>query len=1243
MLFRKALASMLTLAILFSFMPIGMAEAETTPVFSVYVDEEPVIQGQKGVDFNVKNISFNFKSTWKLNENRSLGEIKVMTKGKDDESFKFDMMFTDGTKLKLTLKNPMSSDEPPYRLIPTSLYTIHIPEGLFIDNKQNQSSKIDFSFVTKGERNEQDLLKSTRPANDAVIQGNISKIEFEYVDNIVADINKLKENIDIKILWLDDALKDPSKLELIAKSIDDFDIQVSDNKLIFQPKLDKQLANFSTYKIHIPEKVVYLKNCSDIANDEYDLSFTTYQMLESTYPTYNQGDVEVKPTIRFVFKHPVTFVGDNKDRIILESQTKEKYPLASEDIKLSSDGKTLSINVGKKGEYPLRRNTLYRVVVPSGVLKLTDEILNKGIVLNFTTRGEGQSPQITRYASNSSGTDDITSLSGTRLARDGNIYICFDRDIKFEKNSDKKKVIEGTKLFKIPKADGVAYDSAGVIYDKLFKFNTDITEAQFKARQLEIGIEDVQIVNKNTLLVKPSLPFINLNQYRLTMDKHLIEDMNGYSIENNIDFYFWTASSPEEVTVKWEGIAGLNTGVSQNDRGSAGMTYTVTGSPKYDPENPIAFIIDGEVLPKAGDIAALRQMSLVEGYGDKKIVKIKELQFEYYFEGNKKKTKLRIYPEESLDLGKYYILTIPKNSLQSRSGKFLPSMVMNFTVAGKGEAEPGIYGIEPNSFKFYDIYRGNAEFTIKGYNFTEDVRYVQLKMISGKSPESVTCAVYKKDIEFKGVTELDVKLRDPELVQNLVRGGSGEYEIEVFFDKGSAKSPKPLVVLARGTPVVLSKDPEGGSSGNNEKMLNPRTIDGTTRYFLKITFDDTDGSLTFDGDSGLSLLQTSTIYSEGQNEVSMLDLEFLNYIQNLEDAKVKESYIKQYIFVKNSSAREAYLYIPVKPMRSQTTYTVMVNSGIVYYKGPDQDTEGNDVILWSFTTTAIPVITGVDMGSVVENYDEDEPIWLRGDFFDSRNVEVMFNDIRARRVSVITDEKDRTLLEVYLPTGRDRLKPGIYTIRVKNDRDHEFEIFGSLSVVEEGEYIPNEEYRVKYEGRIGEVRGKTSQSEDTLILDRYYTDRRYLEVDLDELMGQEVLLRKIQFDGRRRDRIGTLEITSKWADIFIYDVGIDNSYSDEEPELKLGRVEPLVAQNLKTKLARQRPKSELIQVIGEDVRFTSLKVVVPFVESDGDNLKALRYDPYTRNFYEEPFSVDKYDKTVTILSYSSGIFVVVEK
>ena len=53
----------------------------------------------------------------------------------------------------------------------------------------------------------------------------------------------------------------------------------------------------------------------------------------------------------------------------------------------------------------------------------------------------------------------------------------------------------------------------------------------------------------------------------------------------------------------------------------------------------------------------------------------------------------------------------------------------------------------------------------------------------------------------------------------------------------------------------------------------------------------------FGSDLGLNLLQTSSLYSEGQNEVSMIDREFLILFKTLKIQKVKDSYISKYIYL----------------------------------------------------------------------------------------------------------------------------------------------------------------------------------------------------------------------------------------------------------------------------------------------------------------------------------------------------------
>lgn len=451
--------------------------------------------------------------------------------------------------------------------------------------------------------------------------------------------------------------------------------------------------------------------------------------------------------------------------------------------------------------------------------------------------------------------------------------------------------------------------------------------------------------------------------------------------------------------------------------------------------------------------------------------------------------------------------------------------------------------------------------------------------------------------------------------------------------------------LNQGKPKVITIYPEGDTdTWYNEKELNKRIINNETRYFLKVIFEDIDGTLEFN-ETGLDLLKTSSVFAQG-NEVSMVDIQFINYIQNL-DIDKRNEYISNYIFEKHADEGEAHLCIPVKPLKPNTTYTVILNSGIVYHK--DNTEEQNNTIIWSFTTTAIPLITGIDLGSIFEDYykdddDDDEAdktIILRGKGF-SRNAQVYFNDIEAKKVRLKHDVAGNPYLLVYLPTARgDRLKPGIYTVRVRNDKDHEFEVYGFLSVVKRGDYVPNPEYKIKYDGSKGEVRGSIEKSEDTLILDSDYTDRRRVELDLDEIMCEDVLLRNIEFKGSRSSSIGKLITLSKWADITFYNLR-KTRWSSDKVNIALGRAEPSVQDMIKRRLGPLRLKSEIIQVTGKNWETSSIVITMPFKQSSGENIKVLRYDLDDMTFYEEFYFVDKTEKTVEITSSSPGIFMIVE-
>lgn len=1203
---------------------IAFAEDFFDLTLEVFIDDEKVSSGKKGVDFSPSRIKITTGDHLnRVKPGRDIKEIRIIANGKYDETEKFDIGFWGGN-IYISLKDNLTSENrmPPFRLRPHTLYTIYVPCGLIVNKDKKQNNAFEFNFVTKSEDGKTDILKTTN-LQDKIYE-DTDKIEIAFIDDI-------ESNKDIrKTLQITTTPKDTNIPLSGANKLQDFDIKIDKNKLILSTKENKPIQNFTDFTITIKDKAFKLKNSkTPIYNKAHTIKFTTYNMLDGTWPKNNQEGVEVEPTIRFIFKHPIDLTGD-KANITISSDVNE-FSLDNDDITITGNQLKLNINdlEGEKA-YPLRRNTLYRVCIPNGTIKFKEyDVLNDEINLYFVTRGEGDSPQITGYSSTPQGTDDISSQSNTRLTKDGSIYILFDRQIQWDKQRQNVPKRDVAKLYKIPKAKEEDYDYTGKIYDKVFKFDlSKISESDLNESLEPVIIDDLEITD-NYLKVTPKYPLLPLNKYRLKLDRNYIEDKNGYNIEKDIDFYFWTSSEGDK-TPQWEGLESVKAQEIVEDQKAPYKSYTLYGVLPYSKDNPIIMTVDSEVIPKAGNVERLKNIKLAEGFDTSKNIEFENIKLEYFFDDKVKKTRIYFYPKEELDAGKLYTFLVPGNVFQARSGNFLQMLFVNFVVEGDSKTDPGFNKIVPSEIDIFNLSKKTESFTIYGHNFTEDIEKVVLV-----STESNKVEINKKDVKFINVTEIKVLLRDTDVINKLTSKNGEEYEVKIYFKNGKKEvDAGNIKITPRGKPVVLEKHPEGGSNGSwhNEKELFPKTINGKTRYFLRVTFEDKDGTLKL-AENIVELLKNSSVFSQGQSQNSMIDTEVLDFIQ---DKPSRQYYINTYIF--NKTFEKAHLYIPVKPLRANTTYTVMLNPGLVYFQGEEQNP--SETLIWTFSTMPVPIVSDVYVGSVPEYYDYDKPVILYGSRF-SKNARVFFNDYEARKVKLKHDVNGNSYLEVYLPKGSDRLDPGIYTIKVQNDRDHEFEIIGSFSVIEEGEHIPREDYKVKRDYRKGEVRAHTKISEDTLRLKRNYTDKSRVKLDLDDLMGEDVLVRCIEFNPRRRDRIGRLETLSKWADITLYDVE-KSTNADGDVKIKLGRVEPAMAQTIKRKLGHLRLKSEIIQVAGENYDISSLKIKMPFKQSDGRNLKVLRFDLNDRTFYEESCYIDKPEKTARILSRKPGIFVIAE-
>lgn len=461
-----------------------------------------------------------------------------------------------------------------------------------------------------------------------------------------------------------------------------------------------------------------------------------------------------------------------------------------------------------------------------------------------------------------------------------------------------------------------------------------------------------------------------------------------------------------------------------------------------------------------------------------------------------------------------------------------------------------------------------------------------------------------------------------------------------FLGKAGIKNFTVFYVSPSPPDIVVKEVFPGRDGMYDEHHLLSEVINGTRRYFIRITFEDAEDKLFFNDYDGLNYLRTSRLFPEGASHANLIDLDFLNYINSLSSGE-RQEYIKEYIFNKNTSAGEAYLYIPVRFLQSGTRYEVVINPNIVLAENEGVQA-GNGLITWTFNTMQIPYIVDISPGSVPENYDTQEPIVIKGGFF-ADDVDVYFGDTRAYRVYVRNHDGE-SYLEVYLPRGNNRLEPGMYNVSIENSRNHGQLYYGVFSVVPGGSHIPEGDYRVIDEIRHGDIISSIKTSENKLILSTRYRNARSLEFDLDELMGTETLIRKIEFEGRRSDRIDELITKSQWADITIHGLSVINSTSrNEKATVSLGRVEPFLAQVAKSRLWNGNIKSELIQVTLDNCRITRVNISIPFHNSDGHNLKIMRYDERTRSWSNvDYYTVNLINKKVTVQDFRPGIYAVVE-
>lgn len=912
--------------------------------------------------------------------------------------------------------------------------------------------------------------------------------------------------------------------------------------------------------------------------------------------------------------------------------------------------------------------------------------IDKNIIyINFHEKIKGQPSEILEKIK----LYKIPKADSTAVDSKGNTY-----DEKVIYNSynfgeEGRKIIPNTIIKEMgeDKVVDAVYNADQNVIDK-FSFLEDLTN--LKEDGLPIGmdiipIEKTEIINNTTIKIKPNLQLKSLNKYGLKINKDAVKYENGTSLKEDVLLTFWTHADNKNTSGKWlKPEKTENESIKKNNENS----YTLSNTPQYGPENPIVLNLDREVILKAEDdileqkpedprdtkrisYDALQKIELIDVYGtqaaineaeenkenESNIVNEEDLTVDivfgkyeifYYFEDNIKKTKVFLYPKTHLDFGKKYELKVPKNTFETRSGNGVTDFKIDLLVKGQVDDVIEVYTAKGNQAKVTDVWKqNNWTFTLYGRNFQDKINKVELVPLSENLNETIV--IEKEDVDYISLTELRINIKGKNSVRFSKEEYVGNYEVVIYLEDSDGtnipiNTDIRFDLLSKEEPKVLNKEPEGNSDKWYDEYslglrVNPQRINGEYRYFLKVTFEDIDGKLEFNSGSnslpGLVNLLNAKIESSGSS-INYLDTEFISQVESDPDM------VEEYIFNKNRAKREAYLFIPVKLLPYGTTYNVTIPQGIVKNDSADDAKQSNQGITWNFTTMAIPSVVkeNIIVQSVVERYDKDEPLIIYGDFFYKSTVDVYFNNERADRVRLNTDDDGNQYLEVYLPDGRRRLEPGLYNISVQNDKNHKVEILGILSVVEKGEHIPQDGYRIKESNRYEEVIETVSRSEDTLYLDRYSRNRK-IDLDLDELMGQDTLTRKIVFEDGNSSSIRGLDTLSKWANVNINNIRLSGR-RNEESYIYIGRIEPFLAQSLKRNLQNYNIKSEMIQMLGNDVSFSSVEIELPYDRGNEEEFIVLRYDETSRAWTEETFNIDRVDQRVIINGVREGIFLVVE-
>lgn len=984
--------------------------------------------------------------------------------------------------------------------------------------------------------------------------------------------------------------------------------------------------------------------------------------IASTYPQNNAERVEINPVIKFDFTEPVELL--DKSKIKISSNGGATKIDLDRDATVEVNDKLLKIVVNSENENKgsiMKANTEYRVTLEEGAIAFKDKIvnssskiLNKEETLYFKTGKENVVDKLNdekdlfvkKYSSNISGIDKINYINDTNLEKDKYIYIEFNKDIKWKnKKINEQDTVESFKLD----------DESNVI-------NKDKSLEEIKIKSVEIVKNKESDKGKiiKIVLEKHNLPeknLVNLNKYKLVLrDKSIITDINGKELYHNIEQNIWTKSSDDKEEPKIDTNYSAEK-IKDDIYAPNKNSYVIEDSYAYSPLKPIVIYVDKHVVEKPKEQGnALSGIRLYEKTKDSltkpKFEEIKKYTLEHFKINGESKTKISIYPNEPLKSLREYKLDIDNSTFVTRGNVPLKDTFFRYIIKDDG-SETDIYettiivdGKAQTNEIFTDYLYFKKEddnnrkpqrkhkisFEIKGHNLSEDIEKVEMikikdyelseeeTIVNKKPVKNQPISIPIKNIMFFSKNLIKGEFSEENLVELSNPSNLGTYKLKITFKDNKiieSSDNGNIIVTNRScerTPIATGHFPAKGAINVDYNSLDT----------VEISFTDPYGDI-------VNLWNGVSSNNNGFSVTEANGTDVRDYSEPIAPP------------VRGVGIVTFKIPILKDLLQEGTRYRVEFPKSIVSCKNKFRAHENLEE-KWEFTTKDRNLTNNVYEGSVPEDYYAEYPILLEHPWFSS-NTSVYFKNVatnteyKAESVTLGAHSSlDKRKLYVYLPKS-PKLAVGLYDIVIKNGSFNETFKYGVFSVVKNGTNIPNEIDRDKdsVDSNIVNVKEIIKTSKNKMELKLNYTGRA---INLDDVVGEEVLTREINFKG---ENLWLLSTKSKWADINL--IGLKKSSSYYDMTIRLGQAEPQIQDIVKKKLKGYNIKSDFIVVGGENYSLNQINLTIPFKESSGKNLKLIRYDEESRRVDEitlKPSQINIKEKLVDVETNKKGIFVIVE-